>query len=82
MDDNYCICCGRNIPEGRQICESCEKFKYSNEVNFLKRELRKTESNLSQAKSRNNSADELRALLYRKHMLKSIIKVLSEVRYE
>lgn len=22
--DNTCICCGRIIPEGRQICPSCE----------------------------------------------------------
>lgn len=82
MNGNYCICCGRDIPEGRQICEACEKFKYSHEADFLKRELRKTESNLRQAESRNNSADELRALIYRKYMLTSILKALSEVRYE
>lgn len=24
MLDNVCVCCGKVIPEGRQICKSCE----------------------------------------------------------
>lgn len=24
MPDNTCVCCGAVIPEGRQICPSCE----------------------------------------------------------
>lgn len=23
---NTCVCCGREIPEGRQVCLSCEGF--------------------------------------------------------
>lgn len=25
MNDNTCVCCGAQIPEGRQICPICEK---------------------------------------------------------
>lgn len=25
MPDNTCICCGKIIPEGRQICLNCER---------------------------------------------------------
>ena len=25
MNDNICVCCGEQIPEGRQICPKCEK---------------------------------------------------------
>ena len=25
MNDNRCVCCGRVIPEGRQVCQICEK---------------------------------------------------------
>ncbi|GEM_PF-2376145 len=28
MQDNTCVCCGRIIPEGRQVCPSCEQ-KYT-----------------------------------------------------
>ena len=24
MPDNACVCCGNTIPEGRQVCRSCE----------------------------------------------------------
>lgn len=24
MPDNACVCCGKTIPEGRQVCRSCE----------------------------------------------------------
>lgn len=24
VDDNRCICCGRIIPEGREVCPACE----------------------------------------------------------
>ena len=24
MNDNRCVCCGKQIPEGRQVCEECE----------------------------------------------------------
>ena len=23
--DNQCVCCGRSIPEGRQVCPECEE---------------------------------------------------------
>lgn len=26
MMDNRCVCCGEIIPEGRQICSTCEKL--------------------------------------------------------
>ena len=26
MDAEKCVCCGEVIPEGRQVCPSCEKF--------------------------------------------------------
>ena len=26
MSDNYCICCGKIIPEGRQVCLSCGDY--------------------------------------------------------
>ena len=29
--DNKCICCGKFIPEGRQVCPNCEKGKTDNE---------------------------------------------------
>lgn len=82
MSGNYCVCCGRDIPEGQQVCEICEKFKYSHEVDFLRSELKKAEANLNQTKFRQTSPDERRALLYRKYILSNIIKALSEVRYE
>jgi hypothetical protein len=22
---NICVCCGKNIPEGRQVCQDCER---------------------------------------------------------
>ena len=25
MNENRCVCCGRVIPEGRQVCPICEK---------------------------------------------------------
>lgn len=25
MNDNRCVCCGRIIPEGRQVCPICEQ---------------------------------------------------------
>lgn len=25
MNEETCICCGEPIPEGRQVCPSCEK---------------------------------------------------------
>lgn len=25
MNDNRCVCCGRIIPEGRQVCPICEE---------------------------------------------------------
>ena len=25
MNDNRCVCCGRIIPEGRQVCPMCEE---------------------------------------------------------
>ena len=25
MNSNYCVCCGKEIPEGRMVCASCEK---------------------------------------------------------
>ena len=24
MNDNYCVCCGEIIPEGRMVCIRCE----------------------------------------------------------
>lgn len=24
---NYCVCCGDEIPEGRQVCPNCEKVR-------------------------------------------------------
>ena len=24
--DNTCVCCGAEIPEGRQVCKECEKL--------------------------------------------------------
>ena len=31
MNENRCVCCGRIIPEGRQVCESCEAAAYYHE---------------------------------------------------
>lgn len=25
MNSEYCVCCGAEIPEGRQVCPSCEQ---------------------------------------------------------
>lgn len=27
-NSNLCICCGDEIPEGRQVCKACEHGKY------------------------------------------------------
>lgn len=35
MEDNTCICCGRVIPEGRQICLTCGD--YDNQQSFKAR---------------------------------------------
>lgn len=26
MNTEYCICCGTEIPEGRQVCPNCEEM--------------------------------------------------------
>ena len=26
MSDDRCVCCGKKIPEGRQVCPACERF--------------------------------------------------------
>ena len=26
--ENTCVCCGAIIPEGRQVCQTCEEVKY------------------------------------------------------
>lgn len=28
MSSNYCVCCGDEIPEGRQVCPNCENIKF------------------------------------------------------
>lgn len=40
MNDNTCVCCGAQIPEGRQICPKCEKeddIGKGTKVNYLRR---------------------------------------------
>lgn len=32
MNEETCICCGKPIPEGRQVCPKCER-KVGEEVN-------------------------------------------------
>lgn len=27
MNENRCVCCGADIPEGRQVCPTCENEK-------------------------------------------------------
>lgn len=32
--ENKCICCGKEIPEGRQVCPDCEaKAELGSEIN-------------------------------------------------
>lgn len=28
MNSEYCVCCGTEIPEGRQVCPDCEAKVY------------------------------------------------------
>ena len=30
-----CVCCGREVPEGRQVCPSCERINYPAPDAFL-----------------------------------------------
>lgn len=34
--DNTCICCGKTIPEGRQVCPPCEKSLKNHKVEGAK----------------------------------------------
>lgn len=36
MNGEFCVCCGEEIPEGRQVCYNCER-KYSNDDNESER---------------------------------------------
>lgn len=40
MSDNLCVCCGEIIPEGKQVCPSCEgkvtKCKHRKKCAFVK----------------------------------------------
>lgn len=36
MNDR-CVCCGEIIPEGRMVCPSCEKKKYDNNKDSMKK---------------------------------------------
>ncbi len=38
MNNNRCVCCGEIIPEGRQVCPTCEMGKRNKQV---KRQIRK-----------------------------------------
>lgn len=29
MNSEYCVCCGEEIPEGRQVCPACEDKVYN-----------------------------------------------------
>ena len=29
MNSEYCVCCGEEIPEGRQVCPDCEAKVYN-----------------------------------------------------
>ena len=41
MNDNYCVCCGEIIPEGRMVCLQCEHEVEKNnlEVNVVSKNL-------------------------------------------
>lgn len=42
MTNNYCVCCGEIIPEGRQICPACESYE-SDSVKELAKDICKGE---------------------------------------
>ena len=33
--EERCVCCGETIPEGRQVCASCENCKHNTEKDYV-----------------------------------------------
>ena len=47
MNRNYCVCCGLEVPEGRQVCSDCE---YDYELDALYERRNKKKNNKSKYK--------------------------------
>lgn len=78
-DAERCVTCGAVIPEGRQVCPICyAKYHndYSEELAYLWKVLKKTESSLKTADKRNAPNEERANLRKRRDMLYTIINIV------
>ena len=50
MNSNRCICCGAEIPEGRQICWGCEHSTQEKEEEYDVRVFERTKDEVSAEK--------------------------------
>lgn len=80
-DAERCVSCGAVIPEGRQVCPICyAKYHndYSEELAYLWKVLKKTESSLRNSGKRNAPAEEIANLRKRRDILMTIINVVED----
>lgn len=80
-DAERCVTCGAVIPEGRQVCPICyAKYHndYSEELAYLWKVLKKTESSLKTADKRNAPNEERANLRKRRDMLYTIINIVED----
>lgn len=80
-DAERCVSCGAVIPEGRQVCPICyAKYHndYSEELAYLWKVLKKTESSLRTADKRNAPNEERANLRKRRDMLYTIINIVED----
>lgn len=80
-DAERCVSCGAVIPEGRQVCPICyAKYHndYSEELAYLWKTLKKTESSLKTADKRNAPNEERANLRKRRDMLYTIINIVED----
>lgn len=80
-DAERCVSCGAVIPEGRQVCPICyAKYhnEYSEELAYLWKVLKKTESSLRTADKRNAPNEERANLRKKRDMLYTIINIVED----
>lgn len=80
-DAEKCVTCGAVIPEGRQVCPICcskHHNDYSEELAYLWKVLKKTESSLKTADKRNAPNEERANLRKRRDILYTIINIVED----
>lgn len=80
-DAERCVTCGAVIPEGRQVCPICcskHHNDYSEELAYLRKVLKKTESSLRTADKRNAPNEERANLRKRRDLLYTIINIVED----